>query len=952
MSPFYRSVLSLIVAAGLGNIGLAGGPPHRVPIELNDSQAATIHRTRIVRLTPGSNLPPVANPDTFWLEGLKPYNFTTATWSSYQLRLLDNDTDPENDGIGIQGLGTPTFGTVTKANINTVRFAPPVNYTGPSAFTYTLEDTASNLVNGQVSLNIVPSQDSPEQVQRFFWGRALDKSNFLNDAKLDDAGNMYVTGTSGQRPDLGSTVGVAIKILPDGTTGWAYVVYADAATKAPIQFIRVLTSRDRIYFVGRVYNAATGWDIWVSAFPPTASEYYETSVPLPTDDYDNDAKVDRDGNLVVAGYIGNEGATVLKFDSNANLLWRRGIAGTSGQKGAFNRIAVANDNTSYAAGFASNASNDILATCLEPDGTVRWSKTTAEVGSEYLNDVAVDNDGNPVFVGTKIAIEPIVFKLDATNSSLVRNFNVSLSGYASGDARYAATGPDGVVVCGHRTRLSDNFVQPFVLQLASDLSQSWLTDFVPPYSTQITKPLGSNYPSSLTLDGSGAPYITTYAYLNDYSSIAAYVASFDLGGSLRWSRFRQGPTRNYAYWNTVAVNEFGNVVTAGNYSWPLTGDPNGLQGMLALYQQTPVGKPDAYEFPVGGSLTVPANGVLANDRFLADGTAVLTKRPLEGRVSLSDDGSFTYTPRRTTTTPQSFEYAVQRPNLPISAPTTVTLSFVAKPTAVRDYATATPGIATPIDVLQNDSDPASRPLFIESVTAPTSGVATISGGSVIYTPTSSATGADSFSYTVSNGVATATAIVSVKLVPDPVIGLLRPVQINVGQKDVRVRVLGRNFGASAGAVVLWKGIEQSTTFVNSGELNFTAPNEDLSEPGTATIVVRMPLGRVSGEARLPIVGTPKFTATAGRRKADNSVVITITNIGTAAAQNLAVQTATVNGVSSTTNPAITPSLAVGGTANVTLVFPASAFSTPRNATCVLTLSFVGGTMRQSVLIRY
>ena len=109
---------------------------------------------------------------------------------------------------------------------------------------------------------------------------------------------------------------------------------------------------------------------------------------------------------------------------------------------------------------------------------------------------------------------------------------------------------------------------------------------------------------------------------------------------------------------------------------------------------------------------------------------------------------------------------------------------------------------------------------------------------------------------------------------------------------------------------------------------------------------------MSGEARLPIVGTPKFTATAGRRQADNSVVITISNIGTAAAQSLAVQSATVNGVSSTTNPAITPSLAVGGTANVTLVFPASAFSTPRTATCVLTLSFAGGAVRQSALIRY
>jgi Bacterial Ig domain len=883
---------------------------------------------------------------------LKPYNFTTGTWPSYQLRLIDNDTDPENDFISLLGVGTPNVGTAKFVNVTSARYFPAINATGSATFTDSIGDAAGNASEGQVSVNVLPSQDSPEQVQRLYLGRALDRSNFLSDAQFGSDGSLYVTGTSGQRQDLGSTVGVAIKYLPDGTTGWAYVVYADANTKAPIQFVRTVVSTDRIYFVGETYNATTGWDVWVSAFTPSASGYFESTVALPTDDFINDAKLDTEGNLVVSGFIGTEGATVLKFDRDANLLWRRGIGGSSGAKGAFNKVTVSPDGTIYAAGFISNASNDVLAASFESNGNLRWSKTTASDGREYLNDVAVDRDGNPVFVGTRIGIEPIVQKLSSVDGSLIRNFNVSLSGYTSGDARYAASGPGGVVVAGQRTRTSDGTVQPFVLQLTPNLDQSWLTEFVPPYSAQLTKPLGSIYPSALSLDPLGGAYITHYTFLNDNSSMAAYVAAFDLNGGLRWSRFRQSPTRSFAYWGSVAVNELGSVAVAGNYAWTLPNDANALQGTLALYQQTPIPVPDAYEVPVGGSLTVPATGVLGNDRFVGDGTTVLTKKPTSGKVTLNGDGSFTYVPPRTTTATQSFQYAVQRSHMPVSGPGTVTLTFVAKPIAIRDSASATPSIATSIDVLANDSDPAGRRIFVDSVTAPTQGAASIVGGIVVYTPSTNAVGSDTFSYTVSNGVATATATVTVKLVPDPVITSIRPTQINVGQSNVTVRVYGRNFGTTPGAVVLWNGNERATTYVNASEVDFVAPNDALTAPGNASIVVQMPLGRTSNAVNLPIVGTPKFTVTAGRRQANNSVVFTITNIGTATAQTLTVQSATVNGVSSLTTPSISPSLGVGEVANVTLTFPASAFSTPRQATCVMILSFVGGTMRQSITIRY
>ncbi len=84
------------------------------------------------------------------------------------------------------------------------------------------------------------------------------------------------------------------------------------------------------------------------------------------------------------------------------------------------------------------------------------------------------------------------------------------------------------------------------------------------------------------------------------------------------------------------------------------------------------------------------------------------------------------------------------------------------PTALDD--TATTPQATPVDiaVLNNDMDDGTpQPLSIQSVGTPQRGTATIQGNTVRYTPDSTFLGEDTFSYTITDGAATATASVRV-----------------------------------------------------------------------------------------------------------------------------------------------------------------------------------------------
>lgn len=98
----------------------------------------------------------------------------------------------------------------------------------------------------------------------------------------------------------------------------------------------------------------------------------------------------------------------------------------------------------------------------------------------------------------------------------------------------------------------------------------------------------------------------------------------------------------------------------------------------------------------------------------------------------------------------------------MSAPSTLTITSTNQaPVAHNDAAVTTAGTPITIDVLANDSDPDGDPVHVASVTQPPSGSVSIAAPAVVYTPKAGFSGVDSFTYVVSDGIATATATVTV-----------------------------------------------------------------------------------------------------------------------------------------------------------------------------------------------
>ncbi len=188
---------------------------------------------------------------------------------------------------------------------------------------------------------------------------------------------------------------------------------------------------------------------------------------------------------------------------------------------------------------------------------------------------------------------------------------------------------------------------------------------------------------------------------------------------------------------------------------------------VTAVNDAPVADDDDYAAEEDMPLSIDvAGGVLANDTD-ADGdtlTATVATDVQHGTLSLQADGSFTYTPDADFAGADAFTYTASD-GTDVSAVATVTLTIAGAndaPVAVDDAYTVehdTELVVTAAEgVLANDTDADSDTLTATLASEPEHGTLELGGdGSFSYTPDSGFSGADTFTYTVSDGTVTSSA---------------------------------------------------------------------------------------------------------------------------------------------------------------------------------------------------
>jgi 6-phosphogluconolactonase (cycloisomerase 2 family) len=148
----------------------------------------------------------------------------------------------------------------------------------------------------------------------------------------------------------------------------------------------------------------------------------------------------------------------------------------------------------------------------------------------------------------------------------------------------------------------------------------------------------------------------------------------------------------------------------------------------------------------------PVGGALSLSSFSAASHGVLTQ---------NGDGSLTYQPTQAFHGSDSFTYILSD-GLGNTSTGTVTIIVNTPPIAKPATATTTVDTSTLILVLSNASDPDNDPLGLAAVSASARGGDTAAeGDGVRYTPPHGFTGTDTFTYTITDGIDSATADVTV-----------------------------------------------------------------------------------------------------------------------------------------------------------------------------------------------
>ncbi len=166
---------------------------------------------------------------------------------------------------------------------------------------------------------------------------------------------------------------------------------------------------------------------------------------------------------------------------------------------------------------------------------------------------------------------------------------------------------------------------------------------------------------------------------------------------------------------------------------------------------------DSYSTDEDVALSVVAPGVLGNDGDIENDplTAVLVGGVSSGTLTLSADGSFTYTPSADFNGSDSFTYKANDGALDSNA-VTVMIDVVAvndAPVAGHDTANTSEAISVNIDVLSNDTDvdiaTNSDSLLVVAATTPANGtVVNEADNTITYTPNTGFLGDDTFIYTI------------------------------------------------------------------------------------------------------------------------------------------------------------------------------------------------------------
>jgi uncharacterized delta-60 repeat protein len=525
---------------------------------------------------------------------------------------------------------------------------------------------------------------------------------------VDSPGNVYVTGISpgGPNPSACTT----IKYSPDGQELWV-ARHVSAGSSSNLGTGIVIDSAGFAYVSANSTVPATGQDV-----------------------------------------------LTLKYDPNGNLLWERRFAGPANGTDVANGIVLSPAEdfiVTFGSSVGTGTGGDALAIKYDLSGTQQWVARYNGPGnlSDTANSAVIDASG-AVYVGgstTGSTTGPdfAVIKF-APDGSLAWNVSRSFHNSFFESASRIALDPDGNVIAGGTTGVS-GALKMTVAKYSPLGEERWFHQ----YNVAGT----SEFFFSLAVDLGGNAYALGYTVGASTASNDVLLYKLNRDGVQEWSLARDIAGTTIDLPAALSIDRLGDIVISGTAGQQI--DPNGTTDIFLL-------KVTRAEAPLAA--TQPASGIGPTTATLhglvnpggtetavafeygttsAYGSSVAAvPSPIAGSAGTEVIGVLSNLQPHT-----KYHYrvtATNRKGTAMGEDATFTTEN-RKPTVQNDTFHRALGSLGALAVLVNDSDPDNDSLTIAATTNGAYGVAATDGVTVLYIPSESFDGNDSFTYTVDDG---------------------------------------------------------------------------------------------------------------------------------------------------------------------------------------------------------
>jgi ELWxxDGT repeat protein/VCBS repeat-containing protein len=630
--------------------------------------------------------------------------------------ILANDSDPNRDPLTVAAgpLTTSNGGTLSLNANGSFTYTPALNFAGVDSFTYQASDGLLTSNTATVNLTVNPGANLPPTIVT-----TADSLSFTENQPVPIDPAITVTDI-----DSSTLVGATVAITSGFAAGQDLLNFTNTSG------------------ITGAYNAATG--TLILSGNATLAQYQDA---LRSVIYDNSSNNPNPAARTVT-FTANDGSAI----------------GTATRSITITTVndppAAVNDLTGFSTsrGQALNVpASGVLANDTDPENdplTAIAGSFTGTGGTLSLNA-----DGSFTYTPTATFIGVDTFTYQAQDASLLSNTATILVTVSAG----VNVAPVVTTSSGSLSYEENQAATPIDPALT-------VSDVDTPNLTGATVALTGGFTAgqdSLSVTNTGSitgNFNTTTGILTltGTASQADYQAALR---SVSYSNSSENPSTTA---RTIAftVNDGNSVNNLGTATRSIT---------VTAVNDAPVAANDLAGFvtSLGQPLTVPANGVLANDTDPENDPLTAIAGTFTGSgggtLSLNADGSFTYTPTATFTGVDTFTYQAQDASLPSNTATiqvTVTPQSNTPPTVVDDtnYSTQRNApLTVPIaqGVLQNDSDAEQNSLTAIAVTTTGTGGGSLNlnpDGTFTYTPANNFVGNDSFTYRASDGIVTSTRL--------------------------------------------------------------------------------------------------------------------------------------------------------------------------------------------------